>query len=312
MALITLWWFELIGVIVALLYLIDCSLEGYYYLRALFSKRDLSKYGIGSWALITGSTDGIGLGFAKALAKYGFNIVLVARNPQKLKDAEQELKQFPIQVLCIIKDFSKCTDNPSEFFNDIDKQTQHLDISLVVNNVGTASPGFFYEVSTEALLNESALNLWPIVFLSKIFLNRMLKRNKPSGLINLSSVSSLVPMALLSTYSAGKSFDHLFTLDLNEEIRYLVKKENLQNIDILSLQPGFVETPLIKNRKYNAPLVISVPECVENALRALGKVNYSSVHWKHFIYASILKNLPSNIIGTAFLRQTLKRKTKEE
>lgn len=37
-----------------------------------------------SWAVVTGATDGIGLGFCKVLTKMGFNIVLISRNPEKL------------------------------------------------------------------------------------------------------------------------------------------------------------------------------------------------------------------------------------
>ena len=80
--------------IIGLFFLIDWCLEGYYFLRTLCARRNLSEYGIGSWALITGSTDGIGLAFAKSLAKYGFNIILVARNPEKLQKVEQELKEY--------------------------------------------------------------------------------------------------------------------------------------------------------------------------------------------------------------------------
>ena len=289
--------FQFIG----LFFLIDWILEGYYYLRSLCARRNLSQYGIGSWALITGSTDGIGLGFAKVLAKYGFNIVSVSRNPEKLQKVEQELKKYHIQVLSIVKDFSKCTEHPSEFFNDIDKQTQHLDISLVINNVGTINVGNYHKFSYETILNQNSLNLWPIVFLSKLFVNRMLTRNKPSGLINISSAASITSVAGFPIYCAGKSFDRLFTLDLNEEIRYLVTKEKLKNIDILSFEPGYVDTPLASTAK-NLPFLISSEECAENALRILGKVNYSSGHWKHLLFTSIYKNMPAYISGTLTLK----------
>ena len=51
----------------------------------------IERYGKGTWALITGSTDGIGFGFARNLAKRGFNIVLCARNPEKLKKRKKEI-----------------------------------------------------------------------------------------------------------------------------------------------------------------------------------------------------------------------------
>ncbi len=44
-----------------------------------------------SWAVVTGATDGIGLGFCKILAKLGFNIVLISRNAEKLKQTVEKL-----------------------------------------------------------------------------------------------------------------------------------------------------------------------------------------------------------------------------
>jgi 17beta-estradiol 17-dehydrogenase / very-long-chain 3-oxoacyl-CoA reductase len=50
-------------------------------------------YGVGSWAVVSGSTDGIGWGFVQELASRHFNIVLLARNEQKVQGRIQELKQ---------------------------------------------------------------------------------------------------------------------------------------------------------------------------------------------------------------------------
>jgi 17beta-estradiol 17-dehydrogenase / very-long-chain 3-oxoacyl-CoA reductase len=290
----TLWYFELVGVIAAGYLFIDWGCEGYYYLRALCARRNLRKYGVGTWALVTGSTDGIGLGFAKVLAKYGFNLVLVSRNIEKLTKIEEELKAYPIEILKIAKDISKCPEDPSEFFTDIDMQTRDLDVSIVVNNVGGAATGYFHEIPLNDVLMQNALNLWPIVYLSKIYVRRMLNRSKPSALINVSSTGSIVPLSGTSVYCAGKSFDHLFTLNLNEEVRYLVKRDKLNEIDILSLQPSFVDTPMVKDFKAR-PGVITPEECAENALRVLGKVNYSSCHWKHLIYSMFYRNIPTYI-----------------
>ena len=137
----------------------------------------------------------------------------------------------------------------------------------------------------------------------------MLKRNKQSGLINILSTSSIGPIGGVASYSAGKSFGHLFTLDLNEEIRYHVGKEKLQNVDILSLQSGLVDTQLTKLVK-ELPYLISPEQCAENALRVLGKVNYSSGHWKHLIYAFIHHNLPAYTLGSSFIKTLLKERKK--
>ena len=303
----TLWYFELVGVIAAGLMLIDWSCEGYYYLRALCARKNLEKYGKGSWALVTGSTDGIGLGFAKTLAKNGFNLVLISRNPEKVHKVAEELKLYGIEVCEIAKDLSKSPENPFELYNEIDEITKYLDVSIVVNNVGAGGTGHFHELSTQEVLTQNALNLWPVVYLSKIFIRRMMNRNKPSAVINICSTGSIVPVSGLTIYCAGKSFTHLFTLDINEEVRYFVSEEKLQEIDILSLQPSFVDTPMTANFE-RKPLVISPETCAENALRVLGKVNYSSCHWKHLIYATAYRNIPWYINAKVSLQALLKMK----
>ena len=134
----------------------------------------------------------------------------------------------------------------------------------------------------------------------------MLSRPQPSAFINLSSAGSLVPLSGLSMYCAGKAFVNLFTLDLIEEVRYQVKHEKLQKIDILSLQPSFVETQMTKDLK-TKPFVIDPEVCAENAIRILSKVNYSNGHWKHLIMGIIYRNLPKSINAKITLQTILKQ-----
>ena len=56
------------------------------------------RYGAGSWALITGASDGLGKSFAQQLASHGFNLVLVARTQSKLDRLQAELQAQGVQV----------------------------------------------------------------------------------------------------------------------------------------------------------------------------------------------------------------------
>jgi short-subunit dehydrogenase len=99
-------------------------------------------YGKGSWVVITGGSDGIGYGFAQELAKLGFNMVLIARNKKKLKDTAIFLAgRYKIEVITIQKDFTKTYE--SDFYDEIMEKISHLDVSILVNNVGTAVGGGF-------------------------------------------------------------------------------------------------------------------------------------------------------------------------
>jgi 17beta-estradiol 17-dehydrogenase / very-long-chain 3-oxoacyl-CoA reductase len=66
------------------------------------------RYGRGSWAIVTGGSDGIGLEMGKELARKHFNVILIARNPAKLQTASKSIGEInsKIQVKTIEFDFT--------------------------------------------------------------------------------------------------------------------------------------------------------------------------------------------------------------
>ena len=96
------------------------------------------RYGNKTWVLVTGGSDGIGKGYATEFAKRGFNIFLIARNEEKLKQVTQEIeKKYTIETKYMSKDFSRA--HEEGFFNDIFEETKELDVSVLINNVGLAN-----------------------------------------------------------------------------------------------------------------------------------------------------------------------------
>ena len=77
------------------------------------------RYGHNTWILVTGATDGIGKGFCEALAREGFNIILVARTLDKLKKCEEELKLInpKIETFILQYDFSNNVVSSADKFN---------------------------------------------------------------------------------------------------------------------------------------------------------------------------------------------------
>jgi len=77
----------------------------------LTNPKRLKRYG--SWAMVTGATEGIGRAFAHELAKHGFNLILVSRNLSKLESVSDDFQQeFPhIKIKIIPFDFSSGNNN---------------------------------------------------------------------------------------------------------------------------------------------------------------------------------------------------------
>jgi 17beta-estradiol 17-dehydrogenase / very-long-chain 3-oxoacyl-CoA reductase len=121
------------------------------YIRSTRTTDNLStRYGKGSYALVTGGSDGVGLAICKELAVKGFNLVIVSRSMDNLKKAavdiashvdnhNTKLKNDKDKLNCDIQllefDFSK-TQEINEYKNKVLEKVKHLDISILVNNAG--------------------------------------------------------------------------------------------------------------------------------------------------------------------------------
>jgi len=96
--------------------------------RAISSPLNVKK--LGEWALVTGSTDGIGKAYAKALAKKGLNILLVSRSPSKLQNVAAEIEnERKVQVKTVQIDFSG---DDKEYVAKLQREIEGLEIGVLV------------------------------------------------------------------------------------------------------------------------------------------------------------------------------------
>ena len=101
--------------------------------------------GKGSWAVISGSGDGLGVGYAKHLAAKGFNIVLMSKRPEKIAKVAKDIKKdFPnVQVRELEANFYR--NSNVNFYKDILNKVKDLDISIVITNAAILRCGFLKE-----------------------------------------------------------------------------------------------------------------------------------------------------------------------
>lgn len=244
------------------------------------------RYGESSYALVTGSTDGYGKSYARELARRGLNLVLVARNGEKLEKTKQEIQNdFGVKVETIQYDF---LNSPNyETLLEIDKKTRDLDVSVLVNNVGAFASGEFVDLTPKQLNELIAVNIYPVTFLTHAFARRFYKRSKRSAIINVGSEAGEVPYPYLQAYAATKSYDNHFTLSFREEVK--------DKIDVVAHMPGPSTTPMnaeiasrLDVRKYalffkffEAAFVDSHEANVVSTLNQLGINHYVAGSAKH-------------------------------
>ena len=239
-----------------------------------------------SWALVTGASDGIGKVFCDSLAKRGFNVCLIARNPEKLELARKELQAAnpKIQTAVVIADFAASAQDPNQFYNKIsdDLVKQNIsDIAILINNAGYSDMGRFEKMAVKEMTDMIGVNIYPAVFLTKIVIGKNLNRGKKSLIINLASVTGVVPLPFLEVYGATKAF--------NENIARSLALEYAGKIDVMALKPNYVSTKMTKLKAGGA--VITGRDCVEGCLRDAGWDSVTAGNWRHEVLEWLMRNV---------------------
>ena len=191
------------------------------------------KQGDGRWALVTGTSAGIGKEFARQLAALGYSLVLVARREERLASLAQALSTGQGTTChCIPLDLSR-PDAGSELADRL-KQLD-CDIEFLVNNAGYGVPGTFeqadwetHRASLDVMLNSVCELTWRLL--------PAMQKNGEGYIVNVSSVAGLVPGSARHTlYGATKAFLIKFSASL--------AMENLdRGVNVSALCPGFTYT----------------------------------------------------------------------
>ena len=201
-------------------------------------------------ALITGASGGIGLELAREFAKHKTDVVLVARNEEKLKVIAEELSSaWGIKAIVMAKDLSK-PESANELFKEV-KQAG-LGIEYLVNNAGFADFGFFVSSDMNKYQDMINVNILTLTKLCRLFLPEMISR-KRGKILNLASTAAFQPGPLMAVYYATKSYVLLFSEAINNELKGT-------GVTVTALCPGptlsgfqdaanMLESKLVKGKK---------------------------------------------------------------
>lgn len=184
------------------------------------------------YALITGATSGIGYELAKLFAKDGYNMILIARNKNRLQEVTDELKQsYGVEVTPLSKDLFDVT-SAQEIYNTV--QQMGVTVNVLVNDAGQGEWGPFLETDLQREIDIINLNIISLVSLTKLFVKDMAKRNE-GKILQLGSEAGTTPVPLLSIYAATKAFVLSFSAALANELQNT-------NITVTALLPGATDT----------------------------------------------------------------------
>ena len=176
-------------------------------------------------ALVTGASAGIGTVFAQRLAGDGHDLVLVARDRERLEKLAAEL---PTDVEVLSADLTRA----DELARVEERCAAGLD--LLVNNAGFGTAGELTQLPIDEEEREIRLNVTALVRLTHAALGPMLQRGT-GGILNVSSLAGYQPGPWNATYAATKAFVTSFTQAVHEEVRG-------KGVNVTVLCPGFTRT----------------------------------------------------------------------
>jgi uncharacterized protein len=220
-------------------------------------KERLQSYG--KWAVTTGASSGIGFEITSLLAEAGLNVVMIARNEERLQFISNDLrKKWSVSTRVISADVSE--HGGLKLIRDA---TNDLDIGLVVLSAGYGSSGSFIHSSIEEEVNMLRVNCEALLVLTHHFANRFAKQHR-GGIVLLSSIVAFQGAPYAAHYAATKAYVQTLAEGISIELKN-------QGVDVLAAAPGPVRSGFearasMKMKSALEPNEIGIP-----ILNALGK-----------------------------------------
>jgi len=237
-------------------------------------------------ALITGASSGIGAVYAERLAARGFNLLLVARDQDRLETAATEIRgTYGVKVEVFKADLTR-----RENLLDLEQRLRSdASISLLVNNAGVASEGPLANADMEQLERLILLNITAVTRLASAAAASFTKSARGT-IINIASVVALFPERFNATYSASKAYVLSLTQSLNTELQGT-------GVKVQAVLPGVTRTEIWERSGIDATgipaeMVMEAGEMVDAALAGLDQGELITIpslpdegEWQDFVRA---------------------------
>ena len=223
-----------------------------------------------AYALVAGGSKGIGFAIAEALAKRGYNLILIARHMDSLVASKNELEGlYGIHVEIIPYDLSR-----EEAATDIARwcNERNIRLKMLCNVAGFGGARDYLTLPLDSLRYMINLNVGSAMALTLTLLP-LLEKNAPSYILNVGSMAGFAPIPVKNLYSATKSAVVFFSYSLSYQLKE-------KNISVSVLCPGPVFTK---------------PEIKEDTQKKLG-------------WFGTLMAVPPEKVGEVAVRETLNKK----
>lgn len=241
-------------------------------------------------ALVTGATAGIGHAFAVHLARRGHDLVLVARDADRLAAVAVALRtEHAVEVEVLAADL---TDRDQLARVEARLLDAGRPVELLVNNAGFGLKKRFLDNPADAETAMLEVLVTAVLRLSHAALSGMTARGH-GGVINVSSVAAFLPRG---TYAAAKAYVNSFS-------EWAANEYRSQGVTVMALCPGFTKTEFHERmsvKRGTGLMWLDVDFLVDKALRDYDRGRVYSIPGAHYkAIVSLTKLVPSRALQLA-------------
>lgn len=189
------------------------------------------------FALVTGSSSGIGLAIGRELAGRGYPVFLVSNEEEKIHEAALKISvDYKVNAKSLYMDLAQY-DSAEKLFAYC--ETNDIHVEILVNNAGIF---FFRDVintKPDLINKEIDLHIHTPTMLTRLFADKMISGNRKGYILNMASIAAWMMMPGITLYSATKSYLRCFSRAIRHEILD-------KGVSVTTVCPGAVATGLYR------------------------------------------------------------------
>jgi short-subunit dehydrogenase len=238
-------------------------------------------------AVVTGASSGIGWFVAKELATSGAKVGIVARRRDKLETLAAEIRQAGGTVALATADVASRQETHDALKSIVGELGP---VDLLVANAGLGLPTLLDPVNIADVENMIRINLFGVIYAVEAVLPEMLRRGR-GHLAAVSSMAAYKGLPGESAYCASKAAVNSYMEGLRIQLRS-------RGIDVTTICPGFVKTPMTEMNTFHMPWLLEADAAGRTIVRALErKKKVYNFPWQMMVIMRATRWLPDWLIA---------------